>query len=562
MNMTRTRPLPSARGLPWGLAGALALWLGFPNDLLSLPPLALLWPVALVMLGLRAPDRMAALRRGWLVSLAGGAAALYWLALPVHNVGGLPWLLAVPCALFIAACLASAGGLFSLAAHVLRARPPLPLALLLALLWYLLEACYALALGFPWLPLAGALAVWPPLVQAADTLGAYALGGCWLLAALLCLFSLPLASPSGPPATRRFFPRRLAAGLGLAALLLGYGAWRLHAHPFEASPAGADSMAVLFVEGNVDQNQKWLPAFQRQTVDLYLNLTRAGLAARPAADAAARQDAGALIVWPETALPFFFETRPSLAKLVRDMALTARSPLLFGAPGVERRPGQAEPLIFNRAFLLGPDGETVGHYDKEHLVPFGEYLPEWLNWGFLQALLQGVGVYEKGAATAPLRHGNLALGMLICYEGIFPWLAQARTADGANILADISNDGWFGNSPAARQHLYLTALRALEQNRWILRGTNTGISAVVDSRGRVTARGDQFQTGTLWARAGLTTAASAYHRLAPWLLPSAALLFCALLASGSRGARFCAASGASAPSGKNRPNPSPSTPQN
>lgn len=550
MSMTRTRPLPPLRELRWGLAGALALWLGFPNDFLSLPPLVLLWPVALVMLGLRAPDRMTALRRGWLASVAGGTAALYWLALPVHHVGGLPWLLAVPCALFIAACLAGAGGLFSLAAHALRTRPPLPLALLLALLWYLLEACCALLLGFPWLPLAGALAVWPALVQAADTLGAYALSGCWLLAALLCLFSLPRALPAAPPATRRaFFPRRLAAGLGLAALLLGYGAWRLHAHPFDASPAGADSMAVLFVEGNVDQNQKWLPAFQRRTVDLYLDLTRAGLAARPATDAAAQQAAGPLIVWPETALPFFFETRPRLARLVRDMALTARSPLLFGAPGVERQAGRDEPAIFNRAFLLGPDGETVGHYDKEHLVPFGEYLPRWLNWPFLQALLQGVGVYETGTATAPLRHGNLALGMLICYEGIFPWLAQARAADGANILADISNDGWFGNTPAARQHLYLTVLRALEQNRWILRGTNTGISAVVDPRGRVTARGGQFQAGSLWARAGLTTTASAYHRLAPWLLPLAALLFCALLAFGPRGA--------SAPSGKTGRSPHP-----
>lgn len=239
MNMTRTRPLPPLRDLCWGLAGALALWLGFPNDLLSLPPLVLLWPVALAVLGLRAPGRMAALRRGWLVSLAGGTAVLYWLTLPVHNVGGLPWLLAVPCALFIASCLASAGGLFSLAAYLLRARPPLTLALLLALLWYLLEACYALALGFPWLPLAGALAVWPQLIQAADTLGAYALGGCWLLAALLCLFSLPSATQ------RHFFPRRLAAGLGLAALLLGYGAWRLDAHPFQPAPTGPDSMAVL-----------------------------------------------------------------------------------------------------------------------------------------------------------------------------------------------------------------------------------------------------------------------------------------------------------------------------
>ena len=395
-----------------------------------------------------------------------------------------------------------------------------------------LAGALALWLGFPndFLNLPPLVLLWPVVVQAADLVGAYGLGGLWLLTALFCLFSLPLVPQAA--ARRAFRPRLLATGLALAAVLLAYGAWRLDAHPFRAEPSGPESMAVLFVEGNVDQNRKWLPAFQRQTVDLYLALTRAGLAARPAAD----RDAKPLIIWPETALPFFFETKPALAALVRDMALEAHSPLLFGAPGVERRPGQTEPAIFNRAFLLGPDGATIGHYDKEHLVPFGEYLPNWLNWGFLEALLQGVGIYETGTAVAPLRYENLALGMLICYEGIFPWLAQARVADGANILVDISNDGWFENTPAARQHLYLTVLRALEQNRWILRGTNTGISVVVDPRGRLTARGGQFRAESLWARAGLSTTPSLYHRLAPWLLPTAALFCLALLVRRPRGA--------------------------
>ncbi len=150
-------------------------------------------------------------------------------------------------------------------------------------------------------------------------------------------------------------------------------------------------------------------------------------------------------------------------------------------------------------------------------MPFGEYLPSWLDWPFLEALLQGVGVYAEGTSASPLRYGDLALGMLICYEGIFPWLARERVAAGANILVDISNDGWFRGTPASRQHLYLTVLRALEQNRWLLRGTNTGISAVVDTRGRVTVRGPQFRAGTLAARARLNETPSRYNALAPWL---------------------------------------------
>lgn len=559
------RELPRGRGsraavtpaLPvlWAAAGVLGLWLGVPNDFFSAPPLVLLWPLSLAALGLTAPGAMAAFRRGWLVSLAGGTAALYWLSLPVHDVGGLPWALALPCAVFIAACITSAGGVFCAAARSWRGRAPWRLAAALALCWYLLEYAYAVLLGFPWLPLAGALAPWPLLVQTADTLGAYGTGALWLWAALLALFSLPhpagldAAGAPRPPSAARFFPGRLAAAAALAALTLGYGQWRLEATPLETAPAGPDTMAVLFVEGNVDQGQKWLPAMQRETVDRYCALTERGLAAlnaspRPdATDASVPPPPGdgaterPLVIWPETALPFFFQTH-QLAALVRGLARRERVPLLFGAPGVERRPAQAppapgapppEPDIFNRAFLLAPDGRVIGWYDKEHLVPFGEYLPSWLNWPFLEALLQGVGVYAEGASSTPLRYGGLALGMLICYEGIFPWLARERVADGANILVDISNDGWFRGTPASRQHLYLTVLRALEQNRWLLRGTNTGISAVVDARGRLTVRGPQFRAGTLAARARLNATPSRYHALAPWLPPAALLALGALL---------------------------------
>lgn len=581
---------PHWSGLPWAVASALGLWLGLANDLADAPCLGLavlLWPVGLTALGLRARDGLAALRRGWLASLAGGVAALYWLALPVHDVGGLPWALAVPCAVFIAACITSAGGLYCLAAHRWRGLSPWRLAPALALAWYLLEWSYAVVLGFPWLALAGGLAAWPVAVQGADILGAYGTGALWLWAVLLAFFAAPCIWPAPPALSVRDMretragqnapaapgPRRacrgglLASALCLAGLLLGYGAWQLARHAPVRLPEGPDSLGVLFVEGNVDQGQKWLPAMQRATVDLYVSLTWRGLDALrgPAHagagaitgpltpyQAGARPDAAGaqaaphrlmpdkpLIIWPETALPFFFETRPALANRVRLLARDSGCPILFGAPGVERAdaagPGGAaapggETAIFNRAFLLAPDGSLAGSYDKVHLVPFGEYLPSWLDWPFLEALLQGVGVYSEGRSAEPLRFGDLALGMLICYEGIFPWLAQERVARGANILADISNDGWFRDTPAARQHLRLTLLRCLEQNRWLLRGTNTGISVVADTRGRVVAAGPQFSAGAWAARARLETTASIYHALAPWLPGCGALALLALCA--------------------------------
>ncbi len=490
---------------------ALGIWLGFPNAIAVMPPFVLLWPLGLVLTGQLAVSMRSALFHGWLATMAGMFCALYWLCYPVHDVGGLPWPAACLCALAICACMAIQGGIFCVLAWIARDYSIWRRALFLALCWYLLEYGFALAAGFPWLPLSAALAVWPVLIQAADITGAYFLSAIWIAGILLCTGQPPA------PSARQVDFSHLVCGLAVFALISLYGVWRLERVPVDDWPEGPDSMGAVFIEGNVEQNQKWLPEFQKSTLDLYIRLTNAGV------DAARIEGMDQpLIIWPETAMPFFFETRPSLAQKVRQLARDMGCPLLFGAPGVERLPDLPEGAVFNRAFLLAPDGYTLGHYDKEHLVPFGEYLPSWLDLPFLSALVQGVGIYQEGSATAPLRYDGMALGMLICYEGIFPWLAQKRVEAGANILVDISNDGWFRNSPAARQHLYLTIPRCVEQNRWLLRSTNTGISAVCDTRGRVVMAGPQFQAGFLLARGALLNEKSFYHKISHWMP------FCAL----------------------------------
>lgn len=491
----------------WGLAGAFGLWAGFPNMLVQLPPLALLFPAALYRLGAEAPDGRSAFRRGWLCALLGFFSVMYWVARPIVIVGGLPWALAIPCALFVSAGLGSAGAFFAWAAFRLRAHPPVRRACMLGIVWYLLEYLYAAVCAFPWLPLSAALAAWPVCIQPAAVVGAYALGG---LLAMLALFLLD---------SRAHKASRLAAAV-LSAMLFLPSAWRLYAHPAEASPQGPDTAAVLFVEGNIDQNHKWNPAFQQETVDTYLALTRKGLAALP--------DERPLVVWPETAMPFYFQAHPLHTPRVLNFAAQHHVPMLIGAPGYAPAAGGGRPSVFNRAFLINAQGQMTGQYDKRYLVPFGEYLPPWMDFEVLKPLLQGVGIYTRGTDSAPLRTGNLAMGMLICYEAIFPELADEAVLNGANVLADISNDGWFGQTAAPVQHLYLTALRAVEQGRWLLRGTNTGLSAVCDAFGRIVVQGSRDTAETVAGRVRLTSDVTIFHLLG-WRIPLTALALFILL---------------------------------
>ncbi|MBD5553577.1 MAG: apolipoprotein N-acyltransferase [Desulfovibrio sp.] len=497
----------SAAQLPWQFLCACSIWLGFPSDFFSWPPLVLLWPVCLAIIGAKAATGVNSFLAGWLATWPGMLLALYWLALPLAQVGGLPWPLAFLCAALIAALLASQGAFFCALAHAFRHLPALRKLLALSLAWYLLEYAYAVCVGFPWLPLAGGLAQWPLLIQTADIFGAYFMGAVWLF----CILLSCEAFKDGQPILRRLL--WLLSGITAASCLLWYGVFELAA----ALGASESETAIdcVMVQGNVDQNQKWTPPFQRESLARYLRLTSAGL---DRAHAIGMESP--LIIWPETAMPFFYELSPDLGGRIRNAVSVWGCPLLFGAPGQEN----GGELIFNRAFLLAPSGQTLGTYDKMHLVPFGEYLPRWLRLDFLEKLLQGIGVYEEGASMASLDYGALALGLLICYEGIFPWLARDRVSHGANILVDISNDGWFGRTPAARQHLYLTLLRCVEQERWLLRATNTGISAVADNCGRITQEGQTFREEYLLCRALCKTAKSIFYHLEP-LLPWLALAF-------------------------------------
>ncbi|MDP3427030.1 MAG: apolipoprotein N-acyltransferase, partial [Humidesulfovibrio sp.] len=406
------------------LATAIGTWLGHANPLAQLPLAALLLPAGLMVLGQNAGGFRDAFRQSWLAGSLAALGCLYWVYWPVQNFGGVHWALALPVPVLLSLAMGVYFGLFGLLAHLAcRRLSALNGLLFLGFCWTLMEmAVGTLLSGFPWLTLSAAFVPWSVVALPASYIGAYGLSG--VLALIACGTVLGRSS------------RSCAAVSALAALLvLGLGWHTLRTYAEDSAPR-----TVAIIQGNIDQSLKWNDSYQAATVARYVDLSRkVQITANPA-----------LIVWPETSMPFYFQDDTPLRKPVLDFLASTGATLLLGAPAYTR--GVGDYTLYNRAYLIDGSGTTPTWYDKEHLVPFGEYmpLPGWLP---LEKLVHGVGDFAPGHDQKPLRTGGLAIGMLVCYEAIFPGLAQQRVSQGANLIVIISNDAWFGATSAHRQHL-------------------------------------------------------------------------------------------------------------
>jgi len=442
-------------------------WLGFANPVLHLPPLVLTLPIVLGWLALQARSLKQAFIQGWTASSAAYAACLYWVSIPVHVYGSLPWVAALPCPVLLGLYLGLYAGLFCLVLSWAASRLHWTLLCFLAwTLWTVLDyAREVLFTGFPWLGLAQALAPWPVSLQGAFWLGAHGMSG--FLAALGLCIVLGF--------TRQW--AWIAAGIVVCGLA-GLGYWHLQ-HPVSGRWI---SLPTALIQGNIEQSLKWDPVYQKQTLQRYLDMSQR----------AHQEHQAQFLVWPETAMPFYLQQDSELTSRVQEFCRKHQTAVLTGAPGYSLSSNR-EVVYHNQAFFIDPAGTFQGMYGKQHLVPFGEYVPfgRYIPW--VDKLVQGVGDFRAGTHSSPLTHRGLAMGMLICYEVIFPGLVHERVADGANILVNISNDAWFGRSSGAWQHLNQAVLRAVEQGRYLLRATNTGISALIDARGRILVQSDWMQ---------------------------------------------------------------------
>lgn len=459
----------------------------FPLAWVAFVPL--LWSLA------QATSRREAVVIGLVAGLVTNVPAFYWLVYTIHVFGGFGY----PLAVFFYLCLSLYASMqFVLFALGWWQTGSGPLALAAPLLWVSLEFLYPNL--FPW-RMANCQFHAPLLLQVGDLTGPFGLSFVmlWISAALAELLNRP----------RRVAP--LLAALGATFAVVLYGVFRLPM--IDSAMQAAPSARVGLVQGNVSIEEKGDVHYFEVNLGKYQQLSE-GL----------QRDVD-VIVWPETVSQRWVETSSRRLEGKENPFDDLRSHLIFGGLAF-RLLGPRDAEEFNSAFLIGPGGEVLGRYDKRILMPFGEYIPLASYFPSLKSLSPETGGFTAGTRVSVFDvGGKVSIGQLICYEDLLASMSRHTTQAGAEVLLNILNDAWYGDTVAPYQHQALALWRAIENRRYLLRGSNTGVTSIIDPAGRIVAEGGLFRPEVVTGNVRRLQLRSVYTRVGDvfaWLVVSAA----------------------------------------
>ncbi len=471
-------PAVSSLNLSPRLQDGLALLLGGLMPLGFAPRswhlLVIVAPALLMLLGDHASARRAAWR-GLLFGSGMFAGGVYWVYISFHDFGHLHTGAALTLTLLFILLLAAFPALLMFVVHPLRrARSRLPLALAFAAGWALLDWVRSwLFTGFPWLAL-GYAQTDSPLAGYAPVVGVFGVSFVSVLLAAL------LANLVATRFTSGWKTLSVMVLIVVTGSILSRIEW--------TEPDGG-ALSVALVQGNIEQDKKWLSSSLLDTLDLYMELVESSLDAD-------------VVVLPETAIPENLSRVPDFTEAIDVFAKQQQATVLVGIP-IDR----------NGRFYNGIKayGQSLGEYRKRHLVPFGEYMPWRQQFPALKNILDApMSNFSPGdARQGPLNLGGQPVGLSICYEDVFA-NTMFSVLPAARWLINISNDGWFGDSAAPHQHLQITRMRAIESGRYIARATNTGITAIINHHGEVVASTPQFTRTVLKGEVALRKGTTPY----------------------------------------------------
>lgn len=448
---------------------------------------------------------------GWLCGFLFYIGLIYWIVVVTTTYGKLPYPVGIVLMLLLSGYLAIYVGVPFALARFVESRCAIPLPLLLPLFWVALEYVRSfLFSGFPWENLGYSQYRLLTLMQCADITGVYGISLViiWVNALLYMLLR---------GVAHKMIPwKAIVFTILLISAMLLYGTIRIK----NVAELTADSTPVNvgLVQGNIEQDIKWDRSFRDQALNRHRTLTLDALSA-----------GAELVVWPESATPFYLQNEPLYQATLFDLIRNTGAYLLVGSPALAMEDNRL--VSFNSAFLLSPAATVVGRYDKMHLVPYGEYVPLKEFFFFVDKMVEGIGDFKPGESISLMPLPGSEFGVLICYEIIFPDLTRRFVKQGAGFLVNITNDAWFGNTSAPCQHFSMAVVRAIENKRYIARAANTGISGFISPIGEIKAASAVFTRASINATISplaITTLYTRYGDVFAVSITAAALLFLAM----------------------------------
>jgi len=444
----------------------------------------------------RAIDQQESLRRagvlGWLVGFLANLFGFHWLVYTISVFGGFPYLVSVVLFILYAAMQGVQTALFAL---LLKRFGYGPLFLFPVVFWVAIEFWFPFL--FPW-HLANSQSSLISFLQTADLVGAY--GASFLV--MWCNVILARALAAKKEGSRFSRVPTMICAIGVVGSL-AYGHLRLGR--VAADIKAAPKLSVAAVQGNIPVGMKWDPKQMKTNLEAHVKLTR--------------EITGAgLVIWPESAVEEWLpDSLPQLPKEFVDLLELKGAHFIFGARSFSGVFAGANFKAFNSAFLTDPQGRVLGRYHKQVLLAFGEYLPFSSILSKLPAMPFADGFTAgEGPSTLDLPGGG-KIAPLICYEDLMPELSREFIRQRkANLLVNITNDAWYGDSVALWQHAQLAQLRAIETRRTLLRVTNTGATTVIDARGEIVQSLPTFTGAVMNSNVDLLEGQTFYVRFGDW----------------------------------------------
>ena len=487
--LARVKAIPLSDTLV-AIASALLLILSFPD--FNLWPLAWVALTPLLVIIARRPYARRVFLLGWLAGAIFFYGSLHWLTFSMVHYGDIPqwlaYLLLLPAPLI--------GGLFigvfaSVLAYLIKKWGTNAL-FVAPLLWPSLEWARLLIVGQLWNAIGYSQAFQPTLIQPARWGGVYLVGYLIVLANAALAFLLLKRSLKAAAVTAL-----VVAGISAVILL----SWR-SSLPNRTSSSKTSEVVVIALQPNVPMTLVKTTEEIESLITRHVSMSEEALARLP------QDQRLRLIIWPESPMNFTYGIDSQLQELLKRFTTTNQAALLFNSQ--EQAPNEG---IYNSAVLVNQEGRLIAQYDKIRLMPFGEYvpLPGWMPGASLIGAI--VGDFTPGTNYRPMTIGEVRAGVFICIESAYPHIPRNLTREGADVLINISNDGYLGPTAVMRQHLSNAVFRAVENGRPVLRVTNSGISAYITSNGEIRDATEGFQTATrIWSIARNESGNTFYSR--------------------------------------------------